>query len=93
LRFAISKLFAGAILMDQALTLFINTVEPYGRLKATDSHYECRLSENRDQSSFPTEYRWNRAVSVTEDNVRKLKIGTLVSNLLITSSMRLDRDS
>ncbi|KAG1445982.1 hypothetical protein G6F56_009725 [Rhizopus delemar] len=96
LRFATSKLFAGAILMDQASALLINAVEPYGRLKATDAHYEHRLSVSHDQSSFPTEeteYGWIKFVSVIEDNVRKLKIGTLVSNLLVTSSVRLDSDS
>ncbi|KAG1079463.1 hypothetical protein G6F42_023754 [Rhizopus arrhizus] len=96
LRFATSKLFAGAILMDQASALLINAVEPYGRLKATDAHYERRLSVSHDQSSFPTEeteYGWIKFVSVIEDNVKKLKIGTLVSNLLVTSSVRLDSDS
>ncbi|KAI7895954.1 uncharacterized protein EV154DRAFT_399259, partial [Mucor mucedo] len=96
LRFATSKLFADAILIDQASVMLINAVEPYGRLKATDTHYERCLSVSQDQSSFPTEeiaYGWIKPVSVIEDNIRKLKIGTFVSNLLVTSSVRLDSDS
>ncbi|KAG2205957.1 hypothetical protein INT47_005275, partial [Mucor saturninus] len=80
------------------LTLAIRhrNMEKKWGMGATDAHYERRLSQSQDYSSFPTEetaYGWIKPVSVIEDNVRKLKIGILVSNLLVTSSVRLDSDS
>jgi hypothetical protein len=49
-----------------------------------------------EQSSYPEvegKYGWIRIVNTTEDQTTKLKIGTLVSNLLVTSSIRLDKNS
>ncbi|OBZ84879.1 Transposable element Tc1 transposase, partial [Choanephora cucurbitarum] len=43
--YAVSQLFAGAILIEQSYAILLNSVEPYGRLKSTDAHYERRLSQ------------------------------------------------
>ncbi|ORE01789.1 hypothetical protein BCV72DRAFT_281822, partial [Rhizopus microsporus var. microsporus] len=95
-RYAVFQLFAGAILIEQSSAILINCVEPYGRLKSTDAHYERRLATTMNLSSYPKKeckYDWITVVQTQEDNAMKLKIGTTTCNLLVTSSLRLDKNS
>ena len=39
-RYTVSQLLAGAIMIEQPSVILINCVEPYSRLKSTDTHYE-----------------------------------------------------
>lgn len=94
LRFAVSQLFAEAILVEQSSAILINCIEPYGRLKSTDAHYERRLTSTMHQSSYPKnecQYGWITTAATQEDNTTKLRIGITTCNLLVTSSMRLDK--
>ncbi|KAF7727540.1 hypothetical protein EC973_007413 [Apophysomyces ossiformis] len=94
LRYVTSSIFAGAIMIEGNTALLINCVEPYGRLKAVDAHYERRLQ--KDTSSFPEKagkYGWLKIVSSSEEGGQKLKIGTRTCNLLVTSSVRIDNGS
>lgn len=53
LRYAVSQLFAGAILVEQSSAILINCVEPCGLLNSTDAHYGRRLSTTMHLSSYP----------------------------------------
>ncbi|KAI9366306.1 hypothetical protein BD770DRAFT_423205 [Pilaira anomala] len=60
-RYAVSQLFAGAILLEQSSAILLNSVEPYGRLKSTDAHYERRIATAIHLTSYPekeTKYGW-----------------------------------
>ncbi|CAO3631090.1 unnamed protein product [Mucor fragilis] len=95
-RYAVSQLFAGAILIEQSSAIILNSVEPYGRLKSTDQHYERRIATAIHLSSYPekeSKYGWITVIKVQEDNTTKLKIGTTTFNLLATSSLRLGKNS
>ncbi|CAO3679520.1 unnamed protein product [Rhizopus stolonifer] len=95
-RYAVSQLFAGAILIEQSSAILLNSVEPYGRLKSTDAHYERRIATAIHLSSYPekeSKYGWITVIKVQEDNTTKLKIGTTTFNLLATSSLRLGKSS
>ncbi|KAI7859232.1 hypothetical protein BDC45DRAFT_432689, partial [Circinella umbellata] len=96
LRYATSQIFAGAILVNESGALLINCTEPYGRSKGVDAHFERRVATKLHNSSFPkkaTNYGWITTITTNEDNTTKLKIGTTVSNLLVTSSIRVDKYS
>lgn len=96
LGFATSQIFAGSILLSGSTALLINCVESYGRLKTVDSHHERRTVSATHKSSFPkTESKYGQiSVCVVEDdNTTKLKIGTTSCNLLVTSSIRLDKQT
>ncbi|KAI9275324.1 hypothetical protein BY458DRAFT_507106 [Sporodiniella umbellata] len=93
LRYAIPQLFSGAVITDEYAALLVNGLEPYGRLRIVDAHFERRTKSTLSQSSFPkkeTKYGWIKTVAVEDDNTTKLKIGLLTCNLLITSSLRID---
>lgn len=96
LRYAVSQLFAGAILVEQSSAILINCVEPYGRLKSTYAPYEGRTAAKIHLSSYPekeSKYSWITVVQVQEDNATKLKIGATAFNLLVTSNLRLGKSS
>lgn len=96
LRYATSQIFAGAILVNQSAALLINCTESYGRSKTVDAHHERRVGAMMHKTSFPkktTNYGWITTTITHEDNRTKLKIGTTVSNLLVTSSIRVDKYS
>lgn len=93
-----AKVLSGAILHnirnDQAIML--NTVESYGRTKHVDIHRET-FGKEKDTSistSLPppidTMYPDVWPVSLQRQDGIKLVIGTQVSNVLVTSSIRLD---
>ncbi|KAI7889074.1 uncharacterized protein EV154DRAFT_400215, partial [Mucor mucedo] len=84
-RYAVSQLFAGAILMERSSAILLNCVEPYGRLKSTDSHFERRLATSIHLSSYPekeSKYGWITIIQALEEHSTKLKIGTTTFNLL-----------
>ena len=92
LRYAISQLFSGAVIMDGSSALLLNVLGPYGRLRTDDAHFERRTKSAVHQSSFPrkeNKYGWITTVAVQDDNTTKLKIGFLTCNLLVTSSLRI----
>ncbi|KAI8647082.1 hypothetical protein BD408DRAFT_331570, partial [Parasitella parasitica] len=93
LRYAIPQLFSGAVIIDEYAALLVNGLEPYGRLRIVDAHFERRTKSTLSQSSFPkkeTQYGWITTVAVEDDSTTKLKIGLLTCNLLIISSLRID---
>ncbi|KAI9257447.1 hypothetical protein BY458DRAFT_441435, partial [Sporodiniella umbellata] len=95
-RYAVSQFFAGAILIEQSSAILLNCVEPYSRLKSTDSHYERRIATAIHLSSYSkkeSKYGWITVIQAQEDNTTKLKIGTTTFNLLATSSLRLGKSS
>ncbi|KAG1579184.1 hypothetical protein G6F46_011095 [Rhizopus delemar] len=96
LRFATSQIFAGSILLSGSTALLIKCVESYGRLKTVDSRHERRTSLAAHQSSFPkikSKYGQVAFCLTQDDNTTKLKIGATSCNLLVTSSMRLDKQT
>ncbi|KAI7901380.1 uncharacterized protein BX663DRAFT_544146 [Cokeromyces recurvatus] len=57
------------------------------------AHFERRTKSTLHQSSFPrkeNKYGWITTVAVENDNTTKVKIGLLICNLLVTSSLRID---
>ncbi|KAG0736600.1 hypothetical protein G6F57_011702 [Rhizopus arrhizus] len=88
MRYFTAKIFSGAIM--------VNTVESYGRTKHVDGHREAfgRLKDTVVDTSLPppidTKYPDVWPNSLQHADGTKLLIGTQVSNVLITSSMRLD---
>ncbi|KAI7894979.1 uncharacterized protein EV154DRAFT_477757 [Mucor mucedo] len=96
LRYVTSQIFAGAILVNKTSALLLNCIESYGRSKTVDAHHERRIGTAMNTSSFPKKqpnYGWINIITTHEDGATKLKIGTTVSNLLVTSSIRIDKNS
>ncbi|CAO3601382.1 unnamed protein product [Absidia cylindrospora] len=98
LRFFASQLLAGAIVIDDSKSLFLNTVEPYGRDSSIDAHFERRLPGNA--SSYPTAVGPYGHLTIQvmpgaggNENAAKLVVGTRTCNFLVTSSLRLDANS
>lgn len=90
-RYAVSQMFAGCILLDGTKAIIINCVEPYGRKKLIDPHYERYSKKDRDSSIPDLSYHYKQAcVKLLEsDNSNKLVIGLFSCNLLVTSSCTL----
>ncbi|KAI8882104.1 hypothetical protein K501DRAFT_187561, partial [Backusella circina FSU 941] len=96
LRFATLQMFAGCILLSGSTALLVNCVEPYGRLKSVDAHHERRTSSSIHQSSFPkskSKYGQIEICLTHDNNTTKLKIGATSCNLLVTSSVRLGKQT
>lgn len=97
-KYATAKLFAGSILLNtqNGQAIMANTVEVYGRTKHVDSHREhfAKIKENVTETSLPPATSPYKGIWPTmlhsHDHTAKLVIGSQVSNLLITSSLRLD---
>ncbi|KAI9364179.1 hypothetical protein BD770DRAFT_176911 [Pilaira anomala] len=53
LRYAIPQLFSGPVIVDEYATLLVNGLEPYGRLRIVDAHFERRTKSTLSQSSYP----------------------------------------
>lgn len=80
-------------ILDGTKAIIINCVEPYGRKKSIDPHYE-RYSKRDLNSSIPDlSYHYKLAcVKLFEsDNSSKLVIGFFSCNLLVTSSCTLSK--
>ncbi|CAO3689633.1 unnamed protein product [Rhizopus stolonifer] len=98
IKFFSSKLFSGAILENKinGQAVMINTIEIYGRIKHVDVHRESfgKLKENVKLTSLPppikTMYPNVWPLSMQSSHGLKLVIGTQVSNILVTSCIRLD---
>jgi hypothetical protein len=90
-RYAVSQMFAGCILLDGTKAILVNCVEPYGRKKSIDPHYE-RYSKDDYNSSIPDSSCHHKQACVRlfeSDNSSKLVIGLFSCNLLVTSSCTL----
>ncbi|KAG0930809.1 hypothetical protein G6F57_011483 [Rhizopus arrhizus] len=98
MRYFTAKVFSGAIMHNtgNGQAIIVNTVESYGRTKHVDGHREAfgRLKDTVVDTSLPppidTKYPDVWPNSLQHADGTKLLIGTQVSNVLITSSMRLD---
>lgn len=90
-RYAVSQLFAGCILMEGTKAIIVNCVEPYGRKKVVDPHYERYSREDTDSSIPDFSYRYKGACVklFQSDSSSKLVIGLFSCNLLVTSSCTL----
>ncbi|CAO3592109.1 unnamed protein product [Absidia cylindrospora] len=53
LRYSTSQPFSGAILVEGHTAILVNCVEPYGRQKSVDAHYERRFEGAQNSSSYP----------------------------------------
>ncbi|KAG0162387.1 hypothetical protein DFQ30_002187 [Apophysomyces sp. BC1015] len=65
-------------------------IEPYGRLKSVDAHHERYYAKSPAISSLPSvggRYENLCVVNSGEDNGSKIKIGTMVSDVLVTASI------
>ncbi|KAI8136955.1 hypothetical protein BJV82DRAFT_526121, partial [Fennellomyces sp. T-0311] len=99
-----AKYFTAAVLAGCTLyntnsgqALMVNTIEVYGRTKSVDPHCEAfgKLKNTIRDTSLPPPIPtfhsnvWPTAIHSRDG--KKLVVGTLVSNGLVTSSMRLDK--
>jgi hypothetical protein len=92
-RYTVSQMVAGCILLDGTKAIIINCVEPYGRKKSIDPHYE-RYSKEDLNSSIPDlscHYKQACVKLFESDNSSKLIIGLFSCNLLVTSSCTLSK--
>lgn len=85
-------------LLSGSTASLVNCVEPYGRLKSVDAHHERRTCSSIHQSSFPkskskSKYGQIEICLTHDDNTTKLKIGATSCNLLVTSSVRLGKQT
>lgn len=84
-RYAVSKMFAGCVVLDETKATIINSGEPYGRKKLIDPHYE-RYSKKEDlNSSIPDSsyhYRQARVTFFESASSGKLVVGLFSCNLL-----------
>ncbi|KAI8060875.1 hypothetical protein BC940DRAFT_337241 [Gongronella butleri] len=93
-----ARVLAGAILFNtlNGQAIMINTIEMYGRTKLVDAHRETfgKQKDGVQSTSLPPPIKklytnvW--PMTLYRADGPKLVIGTLVSNALVTSSMRLD---
>lgn len=93
-RYCCSQLLAGCIIMQDEVSILVNTIEPYARDSLIDAHFERRSTGS--PSSFPTtsgRYDFLTVCLLPTNDGQKLMIGTRTSNFLVTSSIRLDRQS
>ncbi|KAG2230699.1 hypothetical protein INT48_003706 [Thamnidium elegans] len=90
LRYAVSQLLAGAILIEQYTDILVNCIEPYGRLKSTDARYKRRIATTIHLSSYPkkeNKYGWMTIVQVQEDNI------AIINNFELNSLLQSLADS
>ncbi|SAL97735.1 hypothetical protein [Absidia glauca] len=98
MRFACSRLLVGATLLlppsDESIV--VNSAEIYGRTRSVDSHrqsFKARRGASM-RNSYPPESTtycniWPTTINDSDGN--KLMIGSKTFNILVTSSMRLDK--
>jgi hypothetical protein len=88
-------LFCGAIILEGPIALLINCVELYARLSSFDAHFEPYTKDTLQSilslflSCADMRNKSVRAVISDDDKSRKLKIGTTMSNALVTFSVLL----
>ncbi|KAI8076270.1 hypothetical protein BDF21DRAFT_342590 [Thamnidium elegans] len=90
LRYAVSQLLAGAILIEQYTDILVNCIESYGRLKSTDARYKRRIATTIHLSSYPkkeNKYGWMTIVQVQEDNI------AIINNFELNSLLQSLADS
>lgn len=98
-KFFCAQLFAGAILFNKnnGESILINGVEVYGRTGPVDAHREHfgLIKNTTISTSLPppisTTYEDVWPVTVNSSEGYRLTIGTQTCNLLVTSSLRLDK--
>lgn len=92
-RIACGQLLAGSILVEGSEALLINCIELYNRKPSFDPHYERSGSRYMISNgpSMDNKYSNLNIISKVEDRSKKLLIGTLVFNGLVTPSIRLDQ--
>ncbi|KAF9128937.1 hypothetical protein BGW39_004626 [Mortierella sp. 14UC] len=97
---ALSRFFAGAVLYNtrNGQAILINTVEAYARTRWLDVHQEAfgSMEGMATITSLPglngaDRYRGFRPISLGAFDGKRLVIGTLLADLLVTSSVRLDQ--
>lgn len=94
LKFASAQLLAGSIIVTQREAILVNCLEVYSRIRSLDAHIEKEAPNLAN--SIPnvySQYTDLTIVKLQNDNSAKLIIGTQISNLLVTSSIRIDDDS
>lgn len=92
MRYVTSQLFAGSILVEKARCLMVLCIEPYGRLKSVEAHHERYYARSPAISSLPSvggRYENLCVVNSSEDYGSKIKIGTMVSDVLVTASIEI----
>ncbi|KAI8381104.1 uncharacterized protein BYT42DRAFT_494727 [Radiomyces spectabilis] len=100
-KYCVAQLFAGAILYrtDVQEVIILNTVEAYGRGKTVDLHREAFGSveneplQTSEPPAFKTRYASVWSTTITARDGKKLTIGMEACNVLVTSSLRLDKSA
>ncbi|KAG1527548.1 hypothetical protein G6F52_001440 [Rhizopus delemar] len=94
LRYYGSQLLTGSILVQDQAAILLNTIEPYSRDSPLDAHYERRSRGSASSfPSVPSQYGYLSILVLSTADGDKLVIGTRTCNFLITSSIRLDKQS
>lgn len=90
LRIACGQLSAGSVFVEGNEALLVNCIELHNRKPSVDPHYERFGSQYMVHSgpSLNNLYGNLNIISKVEDKSKKLEIGTLVFNILVTSSVR-----
>lgn len=97
MRVVCARAIEGLILVNRREGLFVNCAEVYSRYPTLDAHYEQTKVE-RNQSlntTLPhptTKYPNVELFIVEKDNIHKLELDTKTINVLITSSIRIDKN-
>ncbi|RCH78558.1 hypothetical protein CU097_000412, partial [Rhizopus azygosporus] len=89
LRYCFSQLLAGCIMMQDEVSILVNTIKPYARDSLIDAHFERKSTGS--PSSFPTtsgRYGFLTVCPFLANDDQKLVISTRTSNFLVTSSIR-----
>ncbi|KAG1456420.1 hypothetical protein G6F46_002310 [Rhizopus delemar] len=100
IKYFVAQLFAGAILFntDNHQAVILNAIEAYGRKKTVVIHREqfgVKKGTAIDTSlppAFKTRYTDVWPTTLNTSDGKKLVIGTQSCNLLVTSSLRLDKE-
>jgi hypothetical protein len=89
---AVSRLLAGAVLIDGNQVLLLDGVGTYSRYPSIDDHYEkVQPTQESLIPDFTSQYpNMLKIAKIYVDNSEKLVIGTKTFNILTISSIRID---
>ncbi|KAF1801116.1 hypothetical protein FB192DRAFT_1328788 [Mucor lusitanicus] len=97
MRVVCARATEGLILVNKSEGLLVNCAEVYSRYPTLDAHHEqTKIKRNQSlNTTLPqptTKYPNVELFSVKNDNCYKLELGTKIMNVLITSSIRIDKN-
>ncbi|KAI8640913.1 hypothetical protein BD408DRAFT_389773 [Parasitella parasitica] len=97
MRVVCARAMEGLILVNRREGLLVNCAEVYSRYPTLDAHHEqTKIKRNQSlNTTLPhptTKYPNVELFIVEKDNSHKLELGTKTMNVLITSSIRIDKN-